>query len=158
MPVVNGAWLVALGVLVLPIVVFLVLWALRLPGCGWRIAVLLWFAGAAGIVACWAWPLRLGVDLTGGTVLVYGLDPTSGAGTERPVSAERAVALLAKRLNPSGLLELTIRRYGSDAVEVTVPGDPASPELVTFQPSEVVLVDFGVLCYDLRAWRHARRS
>ena len=129
MPVVNGAWLVALGVLVLPIVVFLVLWALRLPGCGWRIAVLLWFAGAAGIVACWAWPLRLGVDLTGGTVLVYGLDPTSGAGTERPVSAERAVALLAKRLNPSGLLELTIRRYGSDAVEVTVPGDPASPEL-----------------------------
>jgi hypothetical protein len=28
---------------------------------------------------------------------------------------------------------------------------------VTFQPREVVLVDFGVLCYDLRAWRHARR-
>jgi len=28
---------------------------------------------------------------------------------------------------------------------------------VTFQPSELVLVDFGVLWYDLRAWRHARR-
>jgi SecD/SecF fusion protein len=53
----------------------------------------------------------------GKTVLVYTVDPRS----EKTVEMDKLITAVGKRINPSGVKELTIRRYGADQIEVIVP-------------------------------------
>ncbi|HEY2893965.1 MAG TPA: hypothetical protein VGJ16_07125, partial [Pirellulales bacterium] len=53
----------------------------------------------------------------GKTVLVYNFNPRN----QRTVDMDKLIAAVGKRINPSGVKELTIRRYGADQVEVIVP-------------------------------------
>ena len=54
---------------------------------------------------------------SGKTVLVYTVDPQAG----KTVEMDKLIAAVGKRINPSGVKELTIRRYGADQIEVIVP-------------------------------------
>ena len=53
----------------------------------------------------------------GKTVLVYTVDPQA----EKTVEMDKLITAVGKRINPSGVKELTIRRYGADQIEVIVP-------------------------------------
>jgi SecD/SecF fusion protein len=94
---------------------------------------------------------RLGIDLAGGTNLVYQVDrekiaeakeaedaeakarddagevgSATGAYKDIDRSLNNMVGAIARRVNPSGTEEVTVRRVGSDRIEIIIPGaDPA---------------------------------
>ncbi|MAT15560.1 MAG: protein translocase subunit SecDF [Planctomyces sp.] len=100
------------------------------------LAPFLWQAANGGNV----WDeFRLGIDLAGGTNLVYQVDrekaeQSDKLGEKKEISAEamdNLVASVNKRLNPSGTEQITVRQVGNDRIEVIIPG--ADPEVVAAQ-------------------------
>jgi SecD/SecF fusion protein len=66
----------------------------------------------------------LGVDLRGGTILVYEIDPSKNRqqdGTGKLVVAKDLIDSLSDRINPSGTREIVIRPYGDTQIEIIVP-------------------------------------
>lgn len=93
----------------------------------------------------WKSALNFGIDLAGGTNLVYQVDrqeiirkqhelqSTGQAGSKQSAQVtsqvmDQMVAAVSRRLNPSGVEEITVRKVGSDRIEVIIP--KASPEVV----------------------------
>ncbi len=73
-------------------------------------------------IAIWAiYPpsktLRLGKDLAGGATLVYGVDVKPG---ETDVIG-RVVEVIKERIDPNGVLEISVVAVGSDRIEITMP-------------------------------------
>lgn len=64
---------------------------------------------------------RLGVDLVGGTILVYEVDPSKLAADGEKPNAEQLAASLKKRIDPADLYNVTIR---------PVQGDPPRVEII----------------------------
>lgn len=113
--------------------------ALKLKDLGFRIGVVL-FAVTLGI-APFAYAIvagdsentaferakeaiPLGIDLAGGTNLVYQVNKEEAEKSGKDVagSMDRMVGAIARRINPSGTEEVTVRRVGSDRIEVIIPG------------------------------------
>ena len=76
--------------------------------------------------------LRKGVDISGGTILLYEIDESELVQPINPdeamvssnqitVSAADVVPALSERLNPGGQKELSIRAYGAKQIEIVVP-------------------------------------
>ncbi len=68
--------------------------------------------------------IRLGIDLAGGTNMVFQVIETE----DKPLTDEvmdKMVGAVIKRINPSGTAEITVRRVGKDRLEVIVPGEDA---------------------------------
>ncbi len=67
---------------------------------------------------------RLGIDLAGGTNLVYQVDMATATESGKDVdrSIDNMVGAIARRVNPSGTEEVTVRRVGSDRIEIIIPG------------------------------------
>tara|TARA_R110002072_G_scaffold179059_1_gene335002 strand:- start:26148 stop:29102 length:2955 start_codon:yes stop_codon:yes gene_type:complete len=67
---------------------------------------------------------RLGIDLAGGTNLVYQVDMNAATESGKDVdrSIDNMVGAIARRVNPSGTEEVTVRRVGSDRIEIIIPG------------------------------------
>ncbi|MEM6472525.1 MAG: protein translocase subunit SecD, partial [Planctomycetota bacterium] len=115
--------LVALAVLILPFVLggFLAK-RLKMPTHSIRIGFVLF-----AITACVAVLLNrlpgLGVDLRGGTILVYEIDPSkSNPDSEgAQIKSQALVGPLTKRINPSGTQEIVIRPYGDTQIEIIIP-------------------------------------
>ena len=124
-----AAWLITLGVFILPtLLAWLVAKSLRLPDIWGRLATVL-VALAAGGAICWlGWPPRLGIDLKGGLILVY--EVAAGkqgqmrvddcvAGIERIMLAEEgAHATLERR--PGGKLRIRLDTADTAAREAFV--------------------------------------
>jgi preprotein translocase subunit SecD len=95
--------------------------------------------------------IRLGLDLQGGTRIVYTANFTASGiqpGTAKAKTAiENAISVLGNRINPLGVAESSVRAYGSDGILVEVPGksltDKEKEDL-----SRVVLLEFGELVTD----------
>ncbi len=109
--------------------------ALRMKDCSNRIgtvllAVTLGFAPfgfhiiQAGKFDGWKNALRWGIDLAGGTNLIYQVETTKAAAEGKPISQamDQMVGTIAKRINPSGTEEVSIRRVGVDRIEIIIPG------------------------------------
>ncbi len=226
----QEAWfgiVIALAVIILP---FLIgqWWAkrIRMSEYGWRMGLIL-FSLAAGIVICVAgWPPRLGIDLSGGVILVYevdqsktstvnlpgvveeirkelednglnatvssneeagqievtlsGADPAETAQAEqlitkarlsdaelqvearpirggqqvlvygvrstRAIDMDRLTSSISKRVNPGGQKEVTVRRMGTDRVEVIIPqAEPAEVDLIKDKISTAGAMQFRIL-------------
>jgi SecD/SecF fusion protein len=77
-----------------------------------------------GIAVCaWAYQgdkFRLGVDLVGGTILVYEVDTSKQQGEVKP---DELAAALKRRIDPADLLNVTIRPIASETprVEIILP-------------------------------------
>ena len=68
----------------IPLPIFLGTWlakALRMPDLGWKLS-LIFFSLAIGGVFLVSYPLKLGVDLKGGVILVYEIDREASLQTE----------------------------------------------------------------------------
>jgi SecD/SecF fusion protein len=76
--------------------------------------------------------MRYGVDIRGGTILLYEIDESELSQAINPdepnvstnrtsISASDMTAALSERLNPGGQKELSIRAYGRNQIEIVVP-------------------------------------
>ncbi len=93
---------------------------LRMPTIGGRIGFAI-FVIAATLAVCFKadWKVPLGVDIKGGTILVYEI--LKGSNQGEAVKADAVVTALQNRLNPSGTKEISIRPFGESQIEVVVP-------------------------------------
>lgn len=78
----------------------------------------------AGDIGAWKNALRWGIDLAGGTNLIYQVETEKAAeeGKDIPRAVDQTVSTVAKRLNPSGTEEITTRKVGQDRIEIIIPG------------------------------------
>src|SRR5262245_1314096 len=61
---------------------------------------------------------KRGVDLAGGTILIYEVDPTRKQDNYKP---EEMAARLKRRIDPVGQYDVTVRPVGNDRVEIILP-------------------------------------
>ena len=119
------ALLIALGVLVVPFFVgnFLAK-KFRMPTYGTRFGWVLLAITLSSVVLINRQP-GYGVDLLGGTILVYEIDSNKVGETEAEsgttVTSEDLLEPLTRRINPSGTQEIQIRPYGQTQIEIIVP-------------------------------------
>lgn len=119
-----------LGILALVLVVpFLLGRALarlvRMPDYGFRFGLIFTSLALALLVLLrgWDWDknqfdIPLGVDLKGGVILVYEVEP---AEQNERVNMGDLINALTNRINPSGTKEIVIRQYGERQVEIIIP-------------------------------------
>ncbi len=66
--------------------------------------------------------IRLGIDLAGGTNMVFQVEEEEGKELNDEIM-DKMVTAVAKRINPTGTSEITVRQVGRDRLEVIVPGE-----------------------------------
>ena len=85
-----------------------------------RIALIL-FTTLVGVYAIYppGETLKTGIDLSGGTILVYGVkkDATSSSNA----NLDELIAALKRRINPQGVEDIAIRKVGNDRIEIVLP-------------------------------------
>jgi SecD/SecF fusion protein len=124
--------------------------SLKMPTYGARIGAILFAIIASATVLTFG-ELSWGVDLRGGTILVYELDPTATVGRsedeQSSVKAADVIDALTKRINPSGTEEIVIRPYGDRQIEIIIPN--INPEEVKEIKRNVV--EAGILRFAIVA-------
>jgi SecD/SecF fusion protein len=78
----------------------------------------------------WAWVgfgFTLGIDLQGGSVLIYKLDFSKMRAPNPGATTDSTIEILSRRLDTLAVKEMSIRRAGTDQILVQIPG--ASSEL-----------------------------
>ncbi len=97
---------------------------------------------------------RLGIDLKGGTNLVYQVDrdelkkmeAADGESKDLARSLNNMVGAIARRVNPSGTEEVTVRTVGADRIEVIIPGaDQAYTEEMKARITKLGTLEFQIL-------------
>jgi SecD/SecF fusion protein len=85
--------------------------------------ILLLVAGLllASLVAIFARPTRLGLDLKGGVELVYQGEPTPQVPTVTPEALDRALDIIRSRVDQLGVGEPEIQRSGRNQISVGLP-------------------------------------
>ena len=110
---------------------------------GWKIGVIV--AATLLGVAC-LWPpqtkLKLGIDLSGGTILVY-----EAQNLPPGFNMDELIAALKKRADPEGVKEIPIRKIGGNRIEIILP--KASNEEV--EEVKKMLTDVGSLEFRILA-------
>ena len=114
---------IALAVLILPFVIGgFIAKSLKMPSYSTRFGWILLAIAASSVVLLNRLP-GLGIDLRGGTILVYEMQP--GKNIDGPqgqrVTSEDLVEPLIRRINPSGTQEIVIRPYGESQIEIIIP-------------------------------------
>ncbi len=113
----------------------------------WRFA-LIGGLTLAGFLAMWppSQKLKLGIDLSGGTILVYEVDT---ANLPPGFNMDELVSALKKRADPEGVKEIPIRKIGVHRIEIILP--QASDAEV--EDVKKMLVDVGALEFRILANR-----
>ena len=78
---------------------------------------------ASGIVIGWGWPPNLGIDLSGGLVMVYQVDMAAKP-ADVPINKDnmnKLIDAVKKRVNPSNLKETKVVQYSTQQIEITIP-------------------------------------
>lgn len=88
--------------------------------------------------------IRLGLDLQGGTRLVYRADLISVPASTQGEAIDGAISVLQNRINPLGVSETSVRRLGADEILVEVPGRTLSDKEKE-SLGNVALLEFGEL-------------
>ncbi|WP_437186388.1 protein translocase subunit SecD [Planctomicrobium sp. SH668] len=133
----TAGWLVFLvvaAVIVVPFVLgSLIAQALKLKEYSTRLGIILFTLTLAlcPFVTSWiatgnpANAISLGIDLAGGTNMVFAVDKEETAKAGKEINNEvmdKMVTAVSRRVNPTGTEEVTVRRVGADRIEVIVPG------------------------------------
>jgi SecD/SecF fusion protein len=97
--------------------------ATRLPDQGLKFGVVIFSIAASLAVTVMGWPPKLGIDLSGGVILVYEVDQSQkmGSGDDQKVDMDKLVGAISRRVNPGGIKEVTVRPYGLDQIEIIIP-------------------------------------
>ena len=112
--------------------------AMRVPEFQTKLTIILFAVIAATVVLITGWPPKRGIDLAGGVILIYEMEPkiqsqdkvpsfdepAADGGGSTSLSKEdmdKLVAAISKRINPGGVKELTIRPFGRNEIEIIIP-------------------------------------
>ncbi|HET6884564.1 MAG TPA: protein translocase subunit SecD, partial [Pirellulales bacterium] len=110
------ALLIVVAVFVIPIVLANYLSkSLRMPDHFTRMAVVLFAILASSAATYFEWPPKLGIDLSGGVILIYEIEQ------EDFKEMDKLVAAVGRRVNPGGIKEVTVRPYGEREIEIIIP-------------------------------------
>jgi SecD/SecF fusion protein len=130
---------VAVGVAAVTILPFIIgsriAKSFRMNDHGWKIGLILATLASGITIVIFGWPPKTGIDLSGGVILVYEIDPKASRTAEdeaadkedglpddyQDINVDELVRTLSKRINPGGVKEIVVRRYGPNQVEVIVP-------------------------------------
>jgi SecD/SecF fusion protein len=121
---------------------------LRMPDFGWKIGLILWTLFCSTAIVTMYWPPKLGIDLSGGMILIYEVDKAQlkPGQTINPDMMDKLISAISKRINPGGVKEINIRKYGSDGVEIVIPDvDEAAANRVADLVSRVGTLEFRIL-------------
>lgn len=79
----------------------------------------------AGIAAWNVYPpkdkLKLGLDLAGGTSLIYEIDTQGLDRLERKGLAQRMIPILLRRIDPTNVANIVMRPQGDTRIEIQLP-------------------------------------
>jgi SecD/SecF fusion protein len=90
--------------------------------------------------------LKLGIDLGGGTILVYQVDTAQVTGTWGQAQMEQMIGALSKRVNPAGTVDMTIRPMGGDRIEIILPAaDPQEVQSIQNKITQMGQLEFRIL-------------
>ena len=93
--------------------------------------------------------LNFGIDLAGGTNLIYEVDNTDASGEPLELEGDlmdRMVGAVQKRVNPDGTKEIVVRRVGEKRIEIILPGaDQGAVEQIKQQITELGSLEFSIL-------------
>ncbi len=109
-----------LGIFVVPFILsHFITSAVRMPTHSFRVGVMI-AAIFGGILFAWNkdFELKKGIDMSGGTTLVYNIEKNSEGGQP---DASKLSGRLSQRIDPSGTKQTLIRPRGSSQIEVIVP-------------------------------------
>jgi len=124
---VLGTLAIVVGVLLLIIGPFIVggylARKLRMPDHGWKIGVILLTLLNGILIVTLMWPPKLGIDLSGGLILVYEVDQDKKIEKRQLTKQEmdNLIAAVSERLNRGGQEEIIVRNYGVEQIEIIVP-------------------------------------
>ena len=97
--------------------------------------------------------LTLGIDLSGGVVLVYDVKAHSDTDDGKPSDAlvsqqdfEGLIQSVNKRINPANIKEIEVRRYGTSQLKIVIPhADSAEVNRIVKMISEAGTLEFRIL-------------
>ncbi len=155
--------LLAVGIIVVSYVVGRVLSRrLRMPDHDWKFGLVCFTLLSAGIITALGWPPRLGIDLSGGVILVYEISPDSEVDSQK---LDTLIRIIRNRIDPSGTKQITIRPFGQRQVEIIIPRASLDEvEQVKRKITSMGTLEFRILAdsrwgqQDLRIMRLARAS
>jgi SecD/SecF fusion protein len=153
---VSTGFLICLGLIAASFALgILVANAYRQRDYGWKLGLILSTVLVSTFVILFG-DFKLGVDLKGGVILVYGIDEIetkqlqSGA-ADANWNMGQLIAVLTKRLNPTGLKEIVIRPFGNKEIEIVVPEvDPAEIERIKETIRTGGVLQFMIVASDVR--------
>lgn len=94
--------------------------------------------------------IDLGIDLAGGTNMVFQVDRDKYTDDLTDELMNKMVEAIGRRVNPTGTEEVTVRRVGIDRIEVIVPGaDKEKKEQVKRRIVDLGLLEFAVLANEI---------
>jgi SecD/SecF fusion protein len=109
--------------------------AVRMRDYGWKVGLILSTMLVSTFIVLFG-DFKLGVDLKGGVILVYEVNERETESLRRGSNQSdwemsQLLAVITRRLNPTGLKEIVVRPFGPKQVEVVVPEvDPQEIELI----------------------------
>ena len=93
---------------------------LRMPDHGWKMGLIFWSLAVAVVVIVFSDGPKLGIDLSGGLILIYEVDQDK-KDPDKPVDMDKMIAAIKMRVDPSSIKEVTIRPYGAEQIEIIIP-------------------------------------
>ena len=90
--------------------------------------------------------IRLGIDLAGGTNLIFEVDHSASEKEITDQVMDQMVGAISKRINPGGLDEIVVRRVGFDRIEIIIPGvDPEEVQRAKDKMTRLGSLEFAIL-------------
>lgn len=97
----------------------------RMPDHSWKISLCLLTFLLSGAILWLGPPLKLGIDLSGGALLVYEVDQQK-KDPDKSVDMDQLITAVRRRVDPGGQKEVTIRKLGAEQLEIIVPEKESS--------------------------------
>jgi SecD/SecF fusion protein len=132
---------------------------LRTADYGWKFGVILFAILASLIVVQRGWPPKLGVDLGGGSILVYKVDEQKTAW--RSEKMDSLLTSISRRVNPGGQKEISVKRLGDTMVEIVMPsvsGSTAQEKQVEADEIRKIIRTTGALEFRIVATKRDNES
>jgi len=128
--------------------------AWRMPDHAPKFFLILFTSIGSIVATCVSWDkLTLGIDLSGGVVLVYDVsahsDSDDGKPSEAMVTQQEFTDLIKSvndRINPASIKEIEVRRFGTSQLKIVIPrADAAEVNRIVKIISEAGTLEFRIL-------------
>jgi len=117
----------------------------RMPDHGWKIGLILCLLFSGIAIIATGWPPKLGIDLSGGVILVYEVDPQEKR-DDQNIDMDKLISAVKLRVDPGGIKEVTIRQYGPEQIEIVIPEvDEAEAQRIEDRVSRAGSLEFRIL-------------